>query len=55
MNQLKPLQLFAVTLLGLITLYVLATAIGWIDGRFAARTVIAVLGDVVNMFRPHKH
>ena len=54
MNQLKPLQLFAVTLLALVTLYILATAIGWIDGRLAAKTVIAVLGDVVNMFRPHK-
>ena len=51
MKQLTPAQLFAVTLLALITLFVLSTAIGWIDGRMAARTVIAVLGDVVNMFR----
>ena len=54
MNRLKPIELFGVTLLGLIVLFLLSTAIGWIDGRMAARTVIAVLGDVVNMFRPHK-
>lgn len=51
MNRLTPFQLFAATLAGLIALYLLATAIGLLDGRMAVRTVIAVLGDVVNMFR----
>ena len=54
MNRMTPLRLFAATLAGLAVVYLLANMIGWIDGRMAARTVIAVLGDVVNMFRHRK-
>jgi hypothetical protein len=54
MNRITPLQLFVATLVALIALYLLGMAAGVINGRMAANTVIAVLGDVVNMFRPHK-
>ncbi len=54
MKRLTPLQLFAATLAVLIALYLLGMAVGVINGRMAINTVIAVLGDVVNMFRHRK-
>lgn len=51
MNRLTPIQIFAAMLAALVALYLLGMAIGVINGRMAVNTVIAVLGDVVNMFR----
>lgn len=54
MIRLKPTELAALAGLTVLAVLVLGGAAGWINGSMAAKTVLAVLGEVANMFRGHK-